>query len=35
MKIIKDEFEAAFPDDAFDFKNIRNRINNENVYLYW
>lgn len=35
MKIVRNEFEAAFPDDAFDFKNIRNRINNENAYLYW
>jgi putative ABC transport system permease protein len=33
MKIVKDEFGQFFPDDAFDFQNIQNLVQNENAVV--
>jgi putative ABC transport system permease protein len=35
MKIANDSFEKFFPDDAFEFQNIQNRIQNENAVKEW
>jgi len=35
MDIVTTEFKQFFPDDAFEFKNIRFRINTENATLAW
>jgi putative ABC transport system permease protein len=33
MKIVKEEFEQFFPDDAFEFQNIQNLVQNENAVV--
>lgn len=35
MQIVQQEFEQFFAGDAFEFKNIRSRIQNENAMLAW
>jgi putative ABC transport system permease protein len=35
MEIARNEFEKSFPSDAFEFKNIQNRIQNENAVMAW
>lgn len=35
LKYVTDEFKEFFPDDAFEFKNIRSRITTENASLAW
>jgi len=35
MEIVTAEFERSFPADAFEFKNIQNRIQNENAVMAW
>lgn len=35
MKIVKKEFEEFFPDDAFDFSNINNLVQNEESIKAW
>ncbi len=34
-EIVEQEFWSVFPDDAFEFKNIQSRIQNENALLEW
>jgi len=35
MEIVTQEFQKFFPDDAFEFKNIRYRISTENAVIAW
>lgn len=35
MEIVDNEFRSFFPDDAFEFRNIETRIQNENAVVEW